>query len=135
VNENQVICAETLDVKKMMKNKSLARSIGDAGWGTLLQFLKYKSRWYGRQFVEIDPFFPSTKQCCHCKEIHPALTLKDREWTCPHCHVKHDRDVSAAVNIREEGLRMLSTMGHMGIKAYGADVRPIWKTRGQSAVK
>jgi len=134
VNENQVICAETLDVKKMMKNKKLAREIGDAGWGTLLQFLKYKSAWYGRQFVEVPQFFPSTKQCSHCKGINQSLTLEDRVWMCPHCSTQHDRDVTAAINIREEGLRMLNTVGHTGIKACGVDVRPIWQTRGLSTV-
>lgn len=137
VNENQVICAENLDVKKMMKNKKLARGIGDAGWGTLLQFLKYKSEWYGRQFVQIDRYFPSTKQCSHCKGINEALTLNDRIWTCPKCNTDHDRDVTAAINIKEEGLKQINwcTVGHTGIKACGADVRPTWQTRGQLAVK
>lgn len=107
VNENQVICAEKLDVKKMMQNKHLARGIADAGWGTLLQFLKYKSEWYGRQFVQIDQFFPSSKRCAHCKKIHEALSLADRIWTCSGCNTTHDRDVTAALNIEEEGLRQI----------------------------
>ena len=136
VNENQVICAESLDVKRMMQNKNLARGIADAGWGTLLQFLKYKSEWYGRQFVQIDQFFPSSKQCSHCKKINEALSLSDRIWTCSGCNTLHDRDVTAAVNIEKEGLRQINcTVGHTGFQACGADVRPIWKTRGQSAVK
>ena len=137
VNENQVICAESLNVKGMMKDKKYAQRIGDTGWGTLLGFIKYKSEWYGRRFVQIDRFFPSTKQCSHCKKINETLTLADRTWTCPICHIEHDRDVAAAINIEEEGLRQIQwyTVGHTGLQACGADVRPVWQTRGQSAVK
>lgn len=137
VSENQVICAESLDVKRMMQNKHLARGIADAGWGTLLQFLKYKSEWYGRKFVQIDQFFPSSKQCSRCKKINTELALSDRVWTCPGCNTLHDRDVTAAVNIEEEALRQINwcTVGHTGLQACGVDVRPIWQTRGQSAVK
>jgi putative transposase len=137
VNENQVICAEDLSVKKMMKNKRLARGIADAGWGTLLQFLKYKSNWYGRQFVQIDRYFPSSKQCYHCKTINETLSLQDRIWICPKCNTLHDRDVTAAKNIEEEGLRQINwyTVGHTELKACGAGVRPIWQTRGQPATK
>ena len=137
VSENQVICAEDLAVKKMMKNKHLARSISDAGWGTLLQFVKYKSEWYGRQFVQIDRYFPSSKQCSHCKGINEALTLSDRIWECPHCNVPHDRDITAAINIKEEGLRQINwgTVRHTGSNACGADVRPSWGTNRQFAEK
>jgi len=137
VNENQVICAESLTVKKMMKNKNLARGISDAGWGIFLNFLKYKCDWYGRKFVQIDRYFPSSKQCSHCKKINEGLGLEDRIWICPQCNTNHDRDVTAAVNIEEEGLGQIewSTVGHTGFKACGADVRPIWQPRGQSAQK
>jgi putative transposase len=137
VSENQVICAEKLNVKGMMKNKHLAQRIADTSWGTLLQFLTYKSAWYGRQFVQIDPFFPSTKQCSHCKHINGDLTLADRMWSCPICNTEHDRDVTAAINIEEEGLRQIQwcTVGHTGCEACGADVRPTWQTMRQSAVK
>ena len=136
VSENQVICAEDLDVKKMMKNKTLSRGISDASWGTFFGFLKYKSDWYGRQFVQIDRYFPSSKQCPHCKEINEALTLSNRSWICPQCNIEHDRDIAAAINIQEEGLRKINwyTVGHTEIKACGADVRPSWQTRRQSAV-
>jgi putative transposase len=137
VHENQVICAETLSVKKMMKNKHLARGISDAGWGMFLQFLEYKCAWYGRVFVKIDRFFPSTKQCSECKNVNQSLTLKDREWTCLDCNSFHDRDLTAARNIEEEGLRQVSwsTVGLTGIKACGADVRPMWQPTGLSAMK
>jgi putative transposase len=132
VNENQVICIEDLAVKNMIKNKYLSRSIADAGWGTLVRFLKYKTIWYGRQLVQIDRFFPSSKQCCHCKAIHNGLNLSDRVWRCVQCNKEHDRDVTAAQNIEEEGLRQInwSTVGHTGFQACGANVRPTWATSG-----
>jgi putative transposase len=132
VNENQVICIEDLSVKNMIKNKHLSRSIADAGWGTLIRFLKYKSEWYGRKLVQIDRFFPSSKQCCHCKAIHNELKLSDRIWRCVQCNKEHDRDVTAAKNIKEEGLRQInwSTVGHTGFEACGANVRPTWITSG-----
>jgi len=132
VNENQVICAENLSVKNMIKDKRYARGIADAGWGSFLQLLKYKSQWYGRQFVQVPRFFPSSKQCSECKKINQALTVSDRMWVCPGCHKQHDRDITAAMNIEEEGLRLInwSTVGHTGLQACGADVRPTWQARG-----
>ena len=107
VNENQVIAAETLNVKGMMKNRCLAQRIGDAGWGTLLRFLDYKSAWYGRMFVQIDQFFPSSKECSHCGALHKELRLEERTWQCLQCQTLHDRDVNAARNILKEGLKKL----------------------------
>jgi putative transposase len=132
VTENQVICIENLAVKKMIKNKRLSRSIADAGWGTLVRFLKYKSVWYGRRLVRIDRYFPSSKQCCDCKAIHNGLKLSDRVWRCIQCNKEHDRDVTAAKNIEEEGLRQInwSTVGHTGFEACGANVRPSWVASG-----
>jgi putative transposase len=125
VNENQVIVAEDLDVKKMMKNRRLAQRIGDSGWGQLLRFLEYKCQWYGREFVQINRFVPSSKKCSHCSRINENLTLKDRIWECPSCRQCHDRDTNAAKNILAEGLKSLaSTVGLTGIEACGASVRP-----------
>lgn len=137
VNENQVICAEDLAVKNLLRNKRLSRQIADAGWGTLIQFLKYKCEWYARKFVQIDRYFPSSKQCCHCKTVNQDLTLGDRMWRCAHCQIEHDRDVTAAKNIEEEGLRQIkwSTVGHTGYQACGANVRPSWPTNWQFAEK
>src|SRR5262249_27246015 len=132
VNENQVICVEDLPVKNMLKNRHLSRSIADASWGTLIQFLKYKCQWYGRQLIQIDRYFPSSKQCCHCKTVN-RLTLSDRLWRCISCNKEHDRDITAAINIKEEGLRQMSTVGHTGFEACGANVRPSWPSRRQFA--
>lgn len=101
IRENQTICIEDLNVKGMMKNRKLSKHIGDAGWGMFFQFLRYKSDWYGSNIVPIGRFEPSSKTCSKCGYIKHDLTLKDREWTCPICGEHHDRDVNAAINIRD----------------------------------
>lgn len=101
IRENQTICIEDLNVKGMMKNRKLSKHIGDAGWGMFFQFLRYKSDWYGSNILSIGRFEPSSKTCSECGYIKHDLTLKDREWTCPICGEHHDRDVNAAINIRD----------------------------------
>jgi putative transposase len=101
IRENQTICIEDLNVKEMMKNRGLSKYIGDAGWGMFFQFLRYKSDWYGKNLVTIGRFEPSSKTCYRCGHIKHDLTLKDREWTCPVCGEHHDRDINAAINIRD----------------------------------
>jgi putative transposase len=115
VQENQLIAVETLAVRNMVKNRSLARSISDCGWGELVRQLEYKCDWYGRALVEIDQWFPSSKRCGDCGHIVERLPLSVREWTCPQCGAKHDRDINAAQNILAAGL---------AVKASGAGVRP-----------
>jgi len=101
IRENQTICIEDLNVKGMMKNRKLGKHIGDAGWGMFFQFLRYKSDWYGSNIVSIGRFEPSSKTCSKCGYIKHDLTLKDRTWVCPTCGERHDRDVNAAINIRD----------------------------------
>lgn len=101
IRENQTICIEDLNVKGMMTNRKLSKHIGDAGWGMFFQFLRYKSDWYGSNIVSIGRFEPSSKTCSKCGYIKHDLTLKDREWVCPTCGEHHDRDVNAAINIRD----------------------------------
>ncbi len=108
IRENQIICLEDLQVRNMVKNHKLAKSIQDAGWGEFRRMLAYKSSWYGRTLVQIDKFYPSTKRCGHCGEVNPMITLSDREWQCPICKTIHDRDRNAAENILKEGLRILA---------------------------
>jgi len=108
INENQVICLEDLSVKNMVKNHKLAKSISDASWSKFVEMLIYKADWYGRELVKIDRFFASSKLCNSCGWKKKDLTLKDRVWTCEACHVKHDRDLNASLNILDEGLRILS---------------------------
>jgi putative transposase len=108
VDENQVIITETLAVANMMKNHNLAGAIQDASWGELLRQLEYKSGWYGRTFYQIDMFFPSSKTCNGCQFIMDTLSLSMREWDCPNCQQHNDRDINAACNIRDQGIKNLS---------------------------
>ena len=101
IRENQTICIEDLNVKGMMNNRKLSKHIGDAGWGMFFQFLRYKSDWYGSNIVTIGRFEPSSKTCSKCGYIKHDLTLRDRTWVCPVCGEHHDRDVNAAINIRD----------------------------------
>ncbi len=109
VVENQVISMEELRIKNMVKNKKLAKAISDAGWGEFQRMVEYKSAWYGRTFVKINPFFPSSRLCRECGTKNPMLTLSDREWQCPECGKIHDRDLNAAQNILAEGKRILAS--------------------------
>lgn len=103
VRENQAIYVETLDVVRMMKNgeKNLSKSIGDASWGMIFRQLEYKCEWYGRTFIRIDQFYPSSKVCSCCGHLLDSLPLSKREWDCPRCKTHHDRDLNAAINIKK----------------------------------
>lgn len=104
VRENQVIVVEDLNVRGMVKNRSLARSISDAGWSELVRQLEYKSEWYGRGLIKVDRFFPSSKTCSECGSVLDRLDLGVRSWKCPSCGASHDRDHNAAKNILAAGL-------------------------------
>jgi len=119
INENQVIAVEDLNASGMMRNRRLAKSIQDVSFYELGRQLEYKSAWYGRQFVKIGRFYPSTKTCSGCAFINQTLTLADREWECPRCKVNHNRDLNAAINILDEAKR---TVGITGL-ACGENVR------------
>jgi len=108
VNENQVIVVENLAVKNMVKNHNLAKAISDCGWSEFTRQLKYKSEKEGKTYLEIGRFFPSSKTCHVCLNQIGSLPLEVRSWTCSSCQTKHDRDVNAAINIRDEGLRLLA---------------------------
>ncbi len=108
IRENQVVCIEDLSVKNLIRNRKLAKSIQDAGWGMLHAMLDYKARWYGRVVVTVGRFYPSTKTCHVCGHTVPMLTLDVRSWQCPVCRTVHDRDENAAINILNEGLRILA---------------------------
>jgi putative transposase len=122
VDKNQVIVVENLAVKNMVKNHKLAKSISDAGWGQLCTMLKYKAEWEGKTYIEVDRFFPSSKTCSNCLHQVDNLGLDIRSWQCPKCQILHDRDINAAMNIRDEGLRVLAG-GHLAT-ASGQRVRP-----------
>ena len=114
INENQVICLEDLQVKNMVKNHCIAKSISDVSWSKFVELLKYKSNWYGRTLVQIDKFFPSSKTCSCCGSIKKDLTLKDREYICSSCGLVIDRDYNASLNILSEGLRILKNRWDSG---------------------
>jgi putative transposase len=112
VDENQAIGLETLRVKNMMKNRRLAKAIGDAAWGEFLRQVAYKADWVGKHFVRIDTWFASTKLCSSCNTKNDHLTLKDRSWSCT-CGAHHDRDQNAAINIRNRTIVALRADGHV----------------------
>ena len=111
IKENDVICIENLNVKGMSKNHRLAKAIQDASFGTLVGMLKYKAAWHNRRIIEIGRFFPSSKICHCCGHKMNYMGLEVREWTCPICGTNHDRDINAAINIMNEGLRLLDNIG------------------------
>src|SRR5229473_2315469 len=111
VHENQVICVESLAVKNMVKNHCLAKAISDVGWSEFVRQLEYKSKWYGRNLVKIDKWYPSSKRCFDCGHLLDSLPLDIRSWTCPECGVVHDRDVNAAKNIHAVGLTVFEACG------------------------
>jgi len=126
-HENQVICVEDLAVKNLVKNPNLAKAISDQGWGIFLTMLKYKAERFGHTYQEIGRFFPSSQLCSETLLPIPILqkgydSLGVRLVDCPHCQKRHDRDINAAINIKNEGLRVLA-LG-TSASALGGDVRP-----------
>lgn len=120
----------------MVRNRKLSKSISDVGWGMFVNFLDYKLKAKEGQLVEIGRFFPSSKTCSCCGHILDELTLDIREWDCPSCKTHHDRDGNAALNIRKEGIRILSNGGGNPVIAGGGCVRPpTRKGKGQRSMK
>lgn len=105
------ICLEDLNVEGMMKNHHLSNSIQSAAWSEFVRQLKYKSDWYGKNVIFIGRFEPSSKTCSKCGYVKSDLQLNDREWVCPKCGEKHDRDVNAAINIRDFALHKQNLIG------------------------
>ena len=107
------IMVEHLSIQEMLQtsDKTRARGIMDSGWREFVSMLDYKSAWYGREFVQVDTYYPSSQLCSACG--YKNSMVKDtriREWTCPNCGAFHDRDINAAVNIKKEGARLLSLL-------------------------
>ena len=125
VNESKVICVENLAVANMVKNHKLAKAISQVGWGQFCTMLKYKAEQEGKMYQEVDRFFPSSKTCNVCLNQVDSLPLDLRFWNCDNCGTKHiDRDVNAACNIRDEGLRIIKSLtSGTGDKAYRQTVR------------
>ena len=118
ISENQVVCAETLNVDGMLKNHHLAKSIARQSFATILGFLEYKAKEKGKIFVQVDRWFASSKTCHKCGVKEDTLPLNIRSWQCKACGTRHDRDINAAKNILDEGIRILNgTEGHSGTTA------------------
>ena len=107
IDENQVICMENLNVSGMMQNHNLAESISEMNFGEFRRMLEYKAEWYNRKMVFVGRFYPSSKTCNHCGYINKELKLSDRRWTCPHCGHVIERDYNAALNILDEGMKII----------------------------
>ena len=109
INENQVICMEDLNVNGMLRNHKLAESIQEMNFGEFKRILEYKANWYNRKIVYVDRFYPSSKTCHNCGYINKDLKLSDRQWVCPQCGEVIERDYNAALNILDEGLRIIGS--------------------------
>ena len=108
VREYDIICTETLQVKKMLMKKDNSKNISDVSWYEFVRQLEYKCLWYGKILSKIDTFYPSSQLCSNCGYRNPALKdIKIREYDCPKCGVHHDRDINAAINILNEGLKLI----------------------------
>jgi putative transposase len=103
IDENQVVVVEDLNIKGLL-GSNLAKFISDSSWSKFLSYLRYKAELYGRTFIQVDRFFPSSKLCHYCGYKKEGLTLHERTWTCPICGTYHDRDINASINLYKIGL-------------------------------
>jgi transposase, IS605 OrfB family, central region len=103
IDDNQVVVVEDINIKGLL-GSNLAKSISDSSWSKFLSYLKYKAELYGRTFIQVDRFFPSSKLCHYCGYKKEGLTLHERTWTYPICGTYHDRDINASINLYKVGM-------------------------------
>ena len=107
VRENQTICVEDLNVKGMLRNHKLAQHIASCSWSRFFAMLEYKAAWYGNNIIKVPTLYPSSQTCSCCGYKNPLVkNLAIRNWECPKCHTKHDRDINASINILHKGLEV-----------------------------
>ncbi|GAK14585.1 mobile element protein [Geomicrobium sp. JCM 19039] len=111
IKNHDAIVVEDLHAKGMLRNRKLASVISDVSWSMFVTQLTYKADWYGKQLIKVDRWFPSSQLCSSCGHHDGKKGLHVREWSCSACHTPHDRDINAAVNILQEGLRTAGAAG------------------------
>ena len=121
-NQYDIICLESLNVKGMVKNKRLSKSISDAAWGEFMRQLEYKATWKGKTIIKISKWFPSSQICSNCGTSTGKKPLHVRKFVCPHCNTSHDRDVNASINIRNYGLGQTDNRNSAGTVDYACGV-------------
>ena len=114
INSHDIICIEDLNIKGMLKNHKLARSITDVSWSKFERQLEYKANWYGRIIVKVPKFYPSSKTCSNCGNVKKELLLSERTYRCECCGLEIDRDYNASINILRKGLKILKEQGKLG---------------------
>lgn len=108
VKSHDYVVMETLKVHNLIKNRKLSKSIADVGWSMFVNMIEYKCERYGKEFIQIDQWYPSSQICSHCNHKDGKKALSVREWTCSNCDTQHDRDINAAINIKNKGLEIIS---------------------------
>ena len=134
IRDSQAIAVEGLNIVEMMGQRNISKALADASMGEVIRQLKYKSLWYGRDFVRVGRFFPSSRLCRGCGEVYDDLNLSMEKWVCPHCLSDHDRDLNAALNIADEGSFILYGTARSAGNSSNA-VKRFWEGQGLAHTK